>query len=108
MPTTKPQQLIACATEKLKSGWTQGVSEEIINGQRCFCALGALSTCVTGDSPYMHHRIPEPVVSALYAVLPDDYKTAASSSERDCIVDYNDKAGRTQAEVVALFEQAQP
>jgi hypothetical protein len=72
-------------------GWCQGHARE---GDK-FCAIGALCTAAweTGDWSVMKRAR-----AALGSIIPPDYHSS--------LMQWNDTPGRTQAEVVALFDEA--
>jgi len=111
-------ELLHCAlTEaraKVARGWTQGTWARDAVGERapergnaavCWCIVGALNA--VADDREGHHLfwvagLLEPARDALYEALEDlggyDFGTA--------LVEFNDAPGRTQAEVLALFDLA--
>lgn len=95
MSTTVEQ--LRAARALVERGWCQGVLARNKNGKKCghrskhavcFCALGAL---YRGGLEYWSDRFLHDAAEKLGAVNP---------------VCFNDAPGRTQAEVLALFDEA--
>lgn len=101
------------ARDLIDDGWTQGTAHRTVNGQTCFCAMGAAAkACPTIrlTHPVMWgQRVEIPgqivpgawlrdaVTAALVAATPPRYPTVAL---------WNDEKGRTKAEVIMLFNKA--
>lgn len=86
----------------IAKGWTQGEFSRDANGDycpmsdpaaACFCAMGAVYRVTLSED-----GIPIPIHNDVYALLCD----AVGGS----VVDWNDRRGRTQAEVLAVFDRA--
>lgn len=75
-------------------GWMQGSYETSIEARRCFCLVGA----VMNVEPRRARR--QEVYEILESIVRD-------GEVKECsLTKWNDKSGRTQAEVVALFDHA--
>lgn len=104
---------LSCARDLVDAGWTQGIAHRIINGQSCFCVMGAVAkACPTIrlDHPIMWGQrveimgritpgawLRDAATAALVAAMPYGYPTLAL---------WNDERGRTKAEVIMLFNKA--
>lgn len=87
MNDTKQLLIAARAQIARRNGWCQGA---FCNDEGAMCAFGA----VNRSALFFEST---PAKNALKAALPEPY---------DSVMFYNDQRGRTQAEVVALFDRA--
>lgn len=95
------------ALELIKAGWCQGIYKKPIwyaleEGEiPQYCSLGAIRAIIDpfakDPTPYLQ------VQRALFSCLE---KPSEPDSPWHSIVDFNDTEGRTQGEVIALFERA--
>lgn len=94
---TEPLDILIGAREHIARGWTQGAMARDAEGLECgvreavatcFCALGAIFAAAGS-----HNEPALPAADRLRAELRDD------------ITRWNDAPGRTQAEVLAVFDR---
>lgn len=83
----------------ISGGWCQGVAYGIAGSN---CLLAALQV----EREYGFDLYP--VIDLIVAEMPESWKLLADFGARRAalIVNYNDVPGRTQAEIVALFDRA--
>lgn len=93
---TEPLDILIGARERIARGWTQGAMARDAEGLECgvhepvascFCALGAIFAAAEG------------IVHGL------DAAACLRAELRDDITRWNDARGRTQAEVLAVFDR---
>jgi hypothetical protein len=92
------------ARELLKTGWCQHQLHKRVKGVDCYCAQSALSIAATGALWRSYWEM-EP----LYALLESLVRRTDPSIDplvTNALSAFNDTPGRTQAEVLALFDQA--
>lgn len=82
------------ARDLIAAGWVQGTSEREVNGQQCYCSVGAISQAYH-MLPTRRQRGYSEAMSILRSVIDDD-----------SVVNWNDHPERTQAMVVAGFDRA--
>lgn len=88
--------LLRRARERVAQGWMQG--QVYFDGR--YCSVGALSGKANKYRPH------EEAVAALFWALPWWARFGWSDSKQVAVIAYNDRRGRTQAQIVALFDRA--
>lgn len=105
MPKKNPVITVLKKARKLiAKGWFQGEFEGRKNRTKCYCAWGAIKR-VTGGGGAL--GVLEYEAEAKNALEEDRYVVRCHSGVKynDSIVDYNDKKGRTQQQVLNLFDR---
>ncbi len=86
------RDILVTARAKVAHGWCQGQRWKTVDGRTCFCALGAIEQALSQQGgPW---ELKYPVVQALRDQIVGG------------VVDWNDETGRTQAEVLSVFDRA--
>jgi hypothetical protein len=91
-------QVLRDAKQLIASGWTQHAASRETNGKVLYCSTGAL--CVAAN-PSADYASTTAYIGAIWAL--DSVIGAGSPGS---IVKWNDERGRTQAEVLAVFDRA--
>jgi hypothetical protein len=92
------------AQDNIKLGWTQGATARDYRGANVAAAdESACSFCLYGALWRLKLRLPDAVVSALYGAL---LKIEPEKGEEIGLIGFNDTPGRTQEEVIGLFDEA--
>jgi hypothetical protein len=101
--TAETVQILTLAREYVTKGWTQHTNARDAHGRACdFASRKACRWCLHGA-----------VLRASWEIARPRYDAAAEQAEKalgpwdngTCPMLWNDAMGRTQAEVVALFDQ---
>ncbi len=87
------KEVLIAARGLIKKGWIQGVDSQVRNGVTCYCAVGAVHSVLPG----IYQTEP---LEALRGAL------SVHDKARGGVMSFNDAEGRTQAEVLALFDRA--
>lgn len=102
-------ELLRTARGKLAAGWTQGCFAKDATGAQvnpeaseatCWCAVGAVRASM--GPAYRIAMIDGRAHAELYEAI----ASVGAVDSGDAIVEFNDKAGRTQVEVLDLFDRA--
>ncbi len=99
MKPKTPKQALLLARALIKKGWTQGVNQE----GDCFCAQGALLFVCSFDREYdtlTNARI------KLWRAIRETFEDIPKKRHFSSITLWNDADGRTQAEVLAVYDRA--
>jgi hypothetical protein len=90
-------QILQEARALVAQGWCRGRTHVVSHGHHYYCIIGALHTAVHGE--VRRHALQHPAVTVLE-------KTLKEAGHRSCLSYYNDALGRTQSDVLALFDAA--
>lgn len=85
-------EVLKAARALVTEGWTQFSSRAVIDGQDCYCVMGALNSAARtlGAMDAVHLAI----------------QRALGIIGTGAVTTWNDAPGRTQAEVLAAFDKA--
>ena len=106
---TQLLELLRASRGKIAAGWTQGCFAKDALGEQvnpeaptatCWCAVGAVRASM--GPAYRIAMIDGRAHAELYEAI----ASVGAIDSGDAIVEFNDKQGRTQAEVLALFDRA--
>ncbi len=86
-------RLLRAGRARIVQGWCQGDFVKVRNGQKAYCALGALR-----PSPLL---IYEKAISPLSAIVRE-----IDPSSRGLVSVYNDTPGRRKTHILALYDRA--
>lgn len=97
-------KFLRAAQDNIKQGWTQGAPARNDHGESVASVdAAACSFCLYGALWRIGLRPPDAVVSALYGAL---LKINPEKGEEIGLIGFNDTPGRTQEEVIGLFDEA--
>lgn len=119
MPIPTVREVLVAARDKIAkpNGWIQDHYAADANGRvcpetapeaACFCADGALYAAsnvwnLINDDYFNTMEVVRDAADALYIAI---YGTTPTDSRHGGIIQWNDAKGRTQEEVVAVFDKA--
>ena len=118
---TQPIEMLRQARDLVARGWCQGISARREDGgtvnstdkSACaFCTTGALTAAMwhnnnTWDALHESYAILyDAIAEAGYNMAQSSANIAQGTFHGVCLNKFNDTLGRTQAEVVAVFDQA--
>lgn len=112
LPEITTLQALRGGLEQVRRGWTQGTYR---NGSDDVCAIGGLYAAISLGCGAFLYGPRDRAAAVLTAVIRDQYpewwagSPCAHEREPDMtavVIEWNDHDGRTQAEVVAVFEKA--
>ena len=102
------KQILTEARALIEKGWTQGKLAKNVWGHQvryddpdacAFCSLGALRKAVHKINPDLYPKLRHQLALAIG-------EDPSAGSEYYQVVRFNDAPGRTQAEVLAMFDKA--
>lgn len=95
------------AREKVEKGWTKGGYSQVIDGQRCYCTLGALEE---SNGRLARNDLVDLIAWAIRKRYPkwvkEHYARWGPVSNRDLIWHWNDLKHRKQEHVLRVFDDA--
>ncbi len=107
-------EILRAARERIRTGWTQGAMARDAAQRRVqpehplacvWCAAGALFATTTPHEPPEDSEA-RGVAMGLLTVEAKAWDPRVASLEQNPLVVWNDRPGRTQAEVIGLFDAA--
>lgn len=96
--------------EIVAHGWIQGITHCDVAGVECYCLSAAIDLTATGRENVCLVEDPSPdqlhLRLLLLQAISDEMDLDVEKPFAQNIINWNDRGGRTQAEVVALVDKA--
>jgi hypothetical protein len=106
-PPKTTSQILQEARALVAQGWCQGPYTTVRAGQRCYCTVGALLEVLNGEV-----RSDQQMDSRLFSLVQwRSFRALTEAARRLSLgyqgaIAYNEAPGRSQEEVLALFDEA--